>query len=83
MRLGNYPTSDVVYELCDELGLIVWGQLRWCRDGDWSEIYMLDLAAWHLRVQEVQPRHARPARRKPRRARSRLAAFMVCFATEG
>lgn len=33
IRLAHYPQSELVLDLCDELGLIVWEELPWCRAG--------------------------------------------------
>ena len=33
IRLGHYPQSPAVLDACDELGLIVWEELPWCRGG--------------------------------------------------
>jgi beta-galactosidase len=33
IRLAHYPQADLVLDLCDELGLIVWEELPWCRSG--------------------------------------------------
>ncbi|MEL6867033.1 MAG: glycoside hydrolase family 2 TIM barrel-domain containing protein, partial [Bacteroidota bacterium] len=33
LRLGHYPQDPEVYKACDELGLIVWDELPWCRGG--------------------------------------------------
>jgi beta-galactosidase len=33
VRLGHYPQDPSVYRACDELGLIVWDELPWCRGG--------------------------------------------------
>lgn len=33
VRLAHYPQDPVVYEAADELGLIVWDELPWCRGG--------------------------------------------------
>lgn len=33
VRLGHYPQDPEVYRACDELGLIVWDELPWCRGG--------------------------------------------------
>ena len=33
IRLAHYPQSALVLDLCDELGLIVWEELPWCRAG--------------------------------------------------
>lgn len=33
IRLAHYPQDPAVYQACDELGLIVWDELPWCRGG--------------------------------------------------
>jgi beta-galactosidase len=33
IRLGHYQQSSLVLELCDELGILVWEELPWCRSG--------------------------------------------------
>lgn len=33
VRLGHYPQAPEVYRACDELGLLVWDELPWCRGG--------------------------------------------------
>jgi len=33
IRLAHYPQAELVLDLCDELGLIVWEELPWCRSG--------------------------------------------------
>ena len=33
LRLGHYPQDPTVYRACDELGIIVWDELPWCRGG--------------------------------------------------
>jgi len=33
VRLGHYPQDPEIYKACDELGLIVWDELPWCRGG--------------------------------------------------
>lgn len=37
IRLGHYQQSKLVLDLCDELGLIVWEEIPWCRAGVGSE----------------------------------------------
>ena len=37
VRLGHYQQSRIVLDLCDELGLIVWEEIPWCRSGVASE----------------------------------------------
>lgn len=41
VRLAHYPQSPTVYRACDELGLLVWDELPWCRGGmgnsEWKE----------------------------------------------
>jgi len=33
VRLGHYQQSRTVLDLCDELGLLVWEEVPWCRGG--------------------------------------------------
>ena len=33
IRLGHYQQSRIVLELCDELGIMVWEEIPWCRSG--------------------------------------------------
>jgi len=33
IRLGHYQQSRLVLDLCDELGLLVWEEVPWCRGG--------------------------------------------------
>jgi len=33
VRLGHYQQSRAVLDLCDELGLLVWEEVPWCRGG--------------------------------------------------
>ena len=39
IRLGHYPQADAVLDACDELGLIVWEELPWCRGGVGGELF--------------------------------------------
>jgi beta-galactosidase len=33
VRLAHYPQDPEIYNACDELGLLVWDELPWCRGG--------------------------------------------------
>ena len=33
IRLGHYQQSRIVLDLCDELGIMVWEEIPWCRSG--------------------------------------------------
>ena len=33
IRLGHYQQSRIILDLCDELGLLVWEEIPWCRGG--------------------------------------------------
>lgn len=33
VRLAHYPQDPEVYKACDELGILVWDELPWCRGG--------------------------------------------------
>lgn len=41
VRLAHYPQDPEIYKACDELGLLVWDELPWCRGGlgndNWKE----------------------------------------------
>src|SRR5882757_5836520 len=39
IRLGHYQQSAIVLDLCDELGLLVWEEVPWCRSGVGSELF--------------------------------------------
>ncbi|MEM9643738.1 MAG: glycoside hydrolase family 2 TIM barrel-domain containing protein, partial [Planctomycetota bacterium] len=39
IRLGHYQQSRIVLELCDQLGILVWEEIPWCRGGLGGEAY--------------------------------------------
>lgn len=39
IRLGHYQQSDIILQLCDELGILVWEEIPWCRGGLGGETY--------------------------------------------
>ncbi len=39
VRLGHYPQAPAVLDACDELGLIVWEELPWCRGGVGGDVF--------------------------------------------
>jgi beta-galactosidase len=39
IRLGHYQQSRIVLECCDELGILVWEEIPWCRGGLGGESY--------------------------------------------
>ena len=39
IRLGHYQGSRLALEMCDELGLVVWEEIPWCRGGVGGEQY--------------------------------------------
>jgi beta-galactosidase len=39
IRLGHHQQSRVILDLCDELGLLVWEEIPWCRGGLGGERY--------------------------------------------
>ena len=39
IRLGHYQQSDLVLQLCDSLGLLVWEEIPWCRGGIGGDAY--------------------------------------------
>jgi beta-galactosidase len=39
IRLGHHQQSRTILEQCDELGLLVWEEIPWCRGGLGGEVY--------------------------------------------
>ncbi len=39
VRLAHYPQDPEVYKACDEIGLLVWDELPWCRGGIGNETW--------------------------------------------
>lgn len=39
IRLGHYQQSELVLKLCDQLGIIVWEEIPWCRGGLGGSVY--------------------------------------------
>lgn len=39
IRLGHYQQSEIILNLCDELGILVWEEIPWCRGGVGDERY--------------------------------------------
>jgi len=39
IRLGHYQQSRIVLDLCDELGILAWEEIPWCRGGLGGEQY--------------------------------------------
>jgi beta-galactosidase len=39
IRLGHYQQSGIILKLCDELGIMVWEEIPWCRGGLGGEIF--------------------------------------------
>ena len=37
VRLAHYPQDPEIYKACDELGILVWDELSWCRGGIGNE----------------------------------------------
>ncbi len=45
IRLGHYQQSRRILELCDELGIVVWEEIPWCRGGLGGEAYQTQAKA--------------------------------------
>lgn len=39
IRLGHYQQSEIILNLCDELGILVWEEIPWCRGGVGGDAY--------------------------------------------
>lgn len=56
IRLGHYQQAEAVLDLCDELGLLVWEEIPWCRGGLGGEAYR-EMARRMLRNMITQHAH--------------------------
>lgn len=59
IRLGHYQQSEYVLDLCDELGLLVWEEIPWCRGGVGSETYKSH--ARNMLERMIRQHHHHPA----------------------
>lgn len=39
VRLAHYPQDPEIYKACDELGLLVWDEIPWCRGGIGNDVW--------------------------------------------
>jgi len=39
VRLAHYPQDPEIYKACDELGLLVWDEIPWCRGGVGNDVW--------------------------------------------
>ena len=58
IRLAHYQQDRLVLDLCDELGLMVWEEVPWCRAGVGSE-------AFQQNAKDMLTQHDRPALQPP------------------
>jgi beta-galactosidase len=56
IRLGHYQQSRTILELCDELGMLVWEEIPWCRGGLGNDTFK-EQARRMLRNMIAQHRH--------------------------
>ncbi|MEM9528167.1 MAG: glycoside hydrolase family 2 TIM barrel-domain containing protein, partial [Bacteroidota bacterium] len=59
VRLGHYPQDPEVYRTCDELGLIVWDELPWCRGGKGGEAWEANTK--RLLKEQIQQNYNHPS----------------------
>tara|TARA_R110000868_G_scaffold228775_4_gene481714 strand:- start:1263 stop:3686 length:2424 start_codon:yes stop_codon:yes gene_type:complete len=45
VRLAHYPQDPEIYKACDELGLLVWDELPWCRGGVGNDVWKANTKA--------------------------------------
>ncbi len=51
VRLGHYPQDPEVYRAADELGLIIWDELPWCRGGKGGALWEQNTeAVWRAQI---------------------------------
>lgn len=54
VRLAHYQQSKLVLELCDELGILVWEEVPWCRSGVGGELFQ---ARGHEQLRNMIDQH--------------------------
>lgn len=59
VRLGHYPQDPEVYRAADELGLIIWDELPWCRGGIGPEKWQRNTEA--LLVKQIEQNYNHPS----------------------
>ncbi len=57
VRLGHYPQAAAVLEACDELGLLVWEELPWCRGGVGGEQFQCQARQMFVEMIEQHYNH--------------------------
>lgn len=57
VRLAHYPQSSTVLDACDELGLLVWEELPWCRGGVGGELFQARALAMFAEMLEQHYNH--------------------------
>ena len=59
IRLGHYQQSEIILDLCDRLGILVWEEIPWCRGGLGGERYQQQ--AKDMLTHMVQQHYNHPA----------------------
>ncbi len=59
IRLGHYQQSDIVLQQCDELGILVWEEVPWCRGGLGGESYKAQ--ARRMLTNMIEQHHNHPS----------------------
>lgn len=59
IRLGHYQQSEIILNLCDELGILVWEEIPWCRGGVGGERYRSQ--AKRMLTNMINQHHNHPA----------------------
>jgi beta-galactosidase len=59
VRLAHYPQDPEVYKACDELGLLVWDELPWCRGGLGNEVWKTN--AKNMLAEMIHQNYNRPS----------------------
>ncbi len=59
LRLGHYPQDPEVYKACDELGIIVWDELPWCRGGMGEEVWQANTE--RLLIEQIEQNRNHPS----------------------
>lgn len=59
IRLGHYPQDPEIYKACDELGIIIWDELPWCRGGKGGDTWESNTK--HLLQEQITQNYNHPS----------------------
>ena len=81
IRLGHYQQSEIILDLCDELGILVWEEIPWCRGGLGGDVYKEQARRMLPQRAQKHPLKAKPKLPPQNKRRTLLSGIPVNFPT--